>query len=329
MRNPTAPLVTIAIPTLGRIDLLLQAIVSARAQTHASVEVLVGDNSAEESLSKAIASVVPTSESVRVLVQPERLPMADHWNALADAALGDWFVILADDDFLEPDFVRKLVKMSESVGEVGVVFSDHRIMDAKGRIDAISSEFYTRENGRADLAAGLISEAALPAWRGSIPICASIMRTALVRRYRFNGELNTPEIEFFARLAAGGERFAYLPERLARYRIHAESETQRLGLRNDLLFRALRAVPAPPAAEALRRKYLEDLVVTAVTRAFCVGDMQTVRDFVHDEFYPERGRPVAALQRLAARFPNFAAPPVFRFLYGLLRPFRPKRPLSQ
>jgi GT2 family glycosyltransferase len=315
------PLVSIAIPTIGRIDLLRRSLASARAQTYGAVEILIGDNSDKADVRAAIAVLHARHPELRIVTQLKQLSMASHWNALAGAAKGEYFVVLADDDLLEPNFLTRIMALRKIAPEAEVFFSDHWIIDENDATDERTTEFYSRENGRSALTAGLLSDAPAVVWNSSVPICSSLIKTALIRAFPFNGALNTPELEFFARLIAKGTRFAYAPERLARYRVHSASETQSAGLRYDRLFRALTEIPFPPSATDSRRNLLANLSVTAATDAFLARDFDRVREFMASPLYPSltRGRPVALLQRACAVLPGAIATPIFKSLYDGLR----------
>ena len=81
-------LVTIAIPTLERLHYLKEAVASARAQGHARVEILIGDDGRDESLREWCLSQAGRDARVRYLRHERRLGRAGNGNALADAARG-------------------------------------------------------------------------------------------------------------------------------------------------------------------------------------------------------------------------------------------------
>lgn len=321
------PVVTIAIPTTGRLELLERSIASALAQTYASVEILVGDNSASPAVHSEILSRVQGNSRLRVIRQATRLSMSAHWNALATEAKGNFFVLLADDDLLEAGFVEKLLELRREAPEAAVFFSDHWVIDENNLIDGESTERYSRDNGRSTLPRGLLKDSAIAVWKTSVPICASMIKTELIRKHRFNEGLNTPELEFFVRLVADSIRFAYLPERLARYRVHGGSETQAVGLRYDALFTALSKIFVPPSAEKSRQDLLSNLLVTATTAAFLKGDFGKVREFLRSPHYLKSmtKRPVVLLQRVCGVLPRPFALPVYAFLYRSLRSIQGRR----
>ena len=54
---------------------------------------------------------------------------------------------------------------------------------------------------------------------------SALVRSDAIKRLGIKTDLNTPEIELFARLAAEGARFDHEPGYLAEFRTHAESST--------------------------------------------------------------------------------------------------------
>ena len=54
---------------------------------------------------------------------------------------------------------------------------------------------------------------------------ASLLRTTDLQGLRFREDLNTPDVEFFIRLARQGARFIFVPEYLMEYRIHLGAVT--------------------------------------------------------------------------------------------------------
>lgn len=318
------PAVTIAIPTLGRLEFLRRALASAIAQSYSPIEILIGDNNALTD--NAISEMAARDPRVRILRQSSRLTMPAHWNALAAAASGEFFTLLADDDLLDPEFVSKLVDLREKSPEADVFFSDHWIIRPDDTIDREATERYSADNGRAALRPDLLEDSAVAVWNTAVPICSTLMKTELVRKYRFREGLNTPELELFARLVADGVRFAYTPERLAKYRVHSSQETQAVGLKYDLLAQALAEISTPPGAEASRRKLLGNLLVTATTAAYLEGDLEKARRLSENEFYPASaaGRPVILLQRLCTALPHGVAARAYAFLYRALRTLKPQ-----
>ena len=108
----THPHLTIAIPTFRRADLLRRALASALGQRGvAGLEVLVLENPDEDhpaSGPSAAEQLCAEAADGRLrYVRNERnLGMVGNWNRCLALARGRWVVILHDDDWLHPQFVR-------------------------------------------------------------------------------------------------------------------------------------------------------------------------------------------------------------------------------
>jgi GT2 family glycosyltransferase len=303
------PLVTIAVPTLERLEYLKEAVASALAQGYANVEVLVGVDGepAREVVGWARESAA-REPRVRVRENARRLGLAGNWNALADAARGEFLSIIGDDDRVLPDFVERLVSAIHSNG-AAVAFSNHHVIDAAGRRLQEEGERATRDYGRHTLAAGVLADAAACAWRNSVPMSAALLRTSEVRRLRFKEDLNTPELELFVRLAQEGARFVFVPEYLAEYRTHARSATS-AGLRSERLARYLMPMRVAPEVERYKRRLLAPMLVDAAGRCLRRGEREQAREFLRSEYYPRpfggasaRDALKGGAQRLCASLP--------------------------
>lgn len=102
-----APLVTIGIPTYGRRDQLLHAIESAQAQTHPRLEILVADDASPDDTEAVVTAISRADERVRLHVHPVNVGHVANYRWVAAAARGDFFMWLADDDWIEPDHVAR------------------------------------------------------------------------------------------------------------------------------------------------------------------------------------------------------------------------------
>jgi glycosyltransferase involved in cell wall biosynthesis len=142
------PNVTIAIPTVNRIGYLKLALESALQQTYREVEVIVSNNLSDDGTAAYLASC--TDPRLHVLEQSTRLSMTDNWNACVKAATGKYFLLLSDDDLLDPDAIRQLVNGYTLVDEPapGIVYSGGRIIDASGNTTRIFKQSPLREPAR-------------------------------------------------------------------------------------------------------------------------------------------------------------------------------------
>jgi GT2 family glycosyltransferase len=131
----------------------------------------------------------------------------------------------------------------------------------------------------------VLEDAEAAAWGQSIPMSASLLRTADLQRLRFREDLNTPDIEFFIRLALQGARFVFVPEYLMEYRIHLGAVTAS-GLWTEELVECLTPIEVKPEIEPYKRRLLIPMVVNAVSRCLQRGNMERARAFLRNKYYP-------------------------------------------
>ena len=291
-------LVTIAIPTFDRPAYLEEAVASALAQTYPHIEVLVGDNGTGPAM-EGWAPEIATDTRLIYRRNPRNLGMCGNFNALADAARGEFFTAIGDDDRLLPDFVSRLVE--EMKPGVSLAFCNHYLIDREGhRLDGPSRE-QTHRYGRDQLASGVLENAQIAAWQQSIAMSAALMRTADMRRLRFREDLNTPDAEFFIRLAQEGAQYAFLPDYLAEYRVHIAA-TSSGGLHTEALVEYLLPLQVSAVVEPYKKKLLGPLIMNAVSRCLRQGERERARKLLHSPYYPARAALDPAAHSATRRF---------------------------
>ena len=101
-------LVTIAIPTLNRSEFLRLSVESALLQTYSNIEILVSDNASEDETPAVLANF--GDKRLRTLRQESRVTMFANWNSVLRAARGEYFLLLSDDDLLEPFAIETMLE---------------------------------------------------------------------------------------------------------------------------------------------------------------------------------------------------------------------------
>ena len=216
--------VSVGIPTYNRSEYLLRAVESVLRQSYADMEIVVSDN----------ASPDDTVELVRQLAQPKivllqqasNLGMTGNFNACLQAATGDLFLMLSDDDLLEPQALERLSAPfrgdlnSTNAAEIGVVWCPARILDATARETYSTAPGPVRETG-VDLVEGL--------FRGTRgPRFCSIMvrREDAVRAGGYKPEHGPIcDVGNWSQIAIRYPVVVCVPEPLAGYTVHASSTT--------------------------------------------------------------------------------------------------------
>src|SRR5258706_15173636 len=114
----TSPLVTVAVPTFSRFEYLKEAVASALSQTYENIEVLIGDDGTTDAIHEWGQSLAQRDPRVRYQRNEQNLGLAGNWNAVTDAARGEFLIIIGDDDRLLPAFVETLIGLVDPSGQV-------------------------------------------------------------------------------------------------------------------------------------------------------------------------------------------------------------------
>jgi hypothetical protein len=118
---PGAPLVTIGIPTYDRSDRLLRAVRSALAQDHPELEVVVSDDASTDSTETAMRELARDEPRLRYLRQERNLGHAGNFQAVLEAARGDYFMWLSDDDWIDPAYVSSCLAVLSAEPDASLV----------------------------------------------------------------------------------------------------------------------------------------------------------------------------------------------------------------
>lgn len=150
-QSPSRPVVTIAVPLHKRLHFLPDALRSVAAQDYPAIELLISDNGLNgPELRRLVEEHYPRPYSFRRNDVIEEV-MSRHFNQLVEEASGKYFVLLCDDDEIEPDFVSQMVEVLESDPDVGVAIPHVELMNEAG--ESLSDEEaarlpYPRADGR-------------------------------------------------------------------------------------------------------------------------------------------------------------------------------------
>ena len=170
------PLVTIAIPTYNRSNgYLREALGSALAQDYGALEIVVVDNASTDATPEYVRSVV--DERLRYVRNEQNLGVNGNFNACLEHARGDYFLLLHDDDRIDPDFVTCCMEALAGYAGAelpGFIQTGTRRMNADG-----STRGERRNTSRSSSVADLVL-----AWfdqRTSLFFCSTLFRTDALR----------------------------------------------------------------------------------------------------------------------------------------------------
>lgn len=211
----TDPLVTIAIPTYNRADgYLFGALTSAVAQTYRNLEIIVSDNCSTDDTQHVVRSV--TDERIRYVRHPENIGAVNNWNFCVDQAKGVYFLLLHDDDLIDPDYVDSCIRACKGEFTRGILRTGTRVIDEHGKI----------QSETANMVGGYSATQFFLGWfaaETSLYLCSTLYNTDLLRS---QGGFRSPKNLFLdavatARLAAYGR--VDVPEVKASFRRHGSN----------------------------------------------------------------------------------------------------------
>jgi len=208
------PKVTIAIPTLNRVGYLRLALKSALAQTYPNIEVIVSNNASTDDTAGYLNSC--TDPRLRVLHQATLLPMTGNWNACLTDATGEYFLLLSDDDILEPDAIRELVSgFAQQDGHTppGLVYCGGCVINSAGDVTRILRSSPPRESAR-DLILAFLED------KRDLRFCAVLLRTAdLLPGFPASYKVACDAAVWMRAVIRHGSA-VFIPKPLVRYRLH-------------------------------------------------------------------------------------------------------------
>ncbi|CAN5384525.1 hypothetical protein BH23BAC3_BH23BAC3_24580 [soil metagenome] len=127
------PLVTIAIPTYNRADgFLKDSLESALNQTYQNIEIIVSDNNSTDHTEAVVTQY--KDERIRYFKQKENLGPFKNWNFCLQEARGDYFLMLHDDDLIDPDFIEKCLLAVKFETNKGIIIAGSRVIDEDGNV---------------------------------------------------------------------------------------------------------------------------------------------------------------------------------------------------
>ena len=123
--------VSIGIPTYNRANgYFREALKSALAQTYSPLEIIVSDNASSDDTEDVVRSF--NDPRIRYFRQTANIPANDNFNFCLEQAKGSYFVLLHDDDLLDPHMVQTCVDALDGGTDVGVVITGTRLIDGDG-----------------------------------------------------------------------------------------------------------------------------------------------------------------------------------------------------
>lgn len=227
-RSPgrSEPLVTGIVPYYGEHEFVGEAVASLLGQTHRNLEVtIVNDGSFEPE--DAVLAELAADPRVRVLTQPNDGEQSARNLGLIDAD-GDYVAMLDADNVYEPEFVERAVAMLEADPELAYVTCWLNFIGEPGAIEAYGTE------GFAALGNGVRSDDAINSDGDTIAVLPRRLFAEL--GYRWDERTGmASDWALYRVFKDDGRLGAVMPERLARYRVRADSLSKEVAAESHTL----------------------------------------------------------------------------------------------
>jgi glycosyltransferase involved in cell wall biosynthesis len=133
--HPNYPLITIGIPTRNRASLLQDCVVAALAQSYRNIEVLVSDNASTDDTLAVLGSI--EDDRLRVLSSTANVGAGGNFAKCIGEARGDYLVLVSDDNFLDPTFLEKCVRLIRMEPGLPIVLAAYDVV--------VFDEYYENE----------------------------------------------------------------------------------------------------------------------------------------------------------------------------------------
>jgi glycosyltransferase involved in cell wall biosynthesis len=295
-------LVSICLLSCERPHLVVQALQSCLAQTYESIEVLIGDDTRDDSVASALQPYL-NDPRVRYMHHEKRLGQADNANRLFDRARGDRLLILHDDDLLTPDAIETLDRCWRAHPGLLSCYGKQLIISHSGqplpdRTVAHGKRFY-----RTSEFAGLQKSKMWSALVAQMPPDTALVRTDAARATRlrpYQDVGDDPDFDFILRLARQPGEFFLVDSYVTRYRLTDKSLSNTKTI--DYIFTLWRDVELPPELEPTRRALL---VSGAAYAAYCFllsGYRDRAWEIIRNDTYWPTGWSGRRLRMFAAVF---------------------------
>ena len=101
--------VTVGVPTYNRAAGLERTVASVLAQSFGDLEVVISDNASTDGTAELCARLAAADPRVRVLRHDVNAGLTANFNAVLAAGTGELVIVVADDDWLDPDYLERCV----------------------------------------------------------------------------------------------------------------------------------------------------------------------------------------------------------------------------
>ena len=232
--NTLAPRVSICIPTYNGRQHLKDCLASVRAQSFQDFEVLICDDQSSDGTLDFARELAQGDKRFRFISNASRFGLVGNWNNCIAVSRGDWIKFVFQDDIITPTCVEKLLKACELTGKPfsscarDFIFEDGTNESLREFFLAHRAALDSRYLDKPAIEASDVGRVTLQnPYNNPIgePTVTLIRRSVFQEIGLFDDKLiQLCDSEFWFRIISNMGA-AWVPERLATFRIHAKAAT--------------------------------------------------------------------------------------------------------
>lgn len=214
------PLVTVLAISYNQADLVVATLDSIKKQTYPNLQLVIADDGSTDGTKQVIRQWINTNWPDAVFVDnPVNRGITRNLNSALSYIKGDYIKQIGCDDILPAHSISRIMDVFRTLpDDYGVIYTDMERIDEKGNlIDNI----------------GLIEKRGHPVYSGYvykemirkpfITAASMIYRKEVLDKLKvYNEKVFYEDHEFYLR-ASKYFKFQYIPEKLAKYRVHSKS----------------------------------------------------------------------------------------------------------
>lgn len=116
------PLVSVCLPTYNRSQRLRRAIETVQASRYPNLDIVVSDNASPDDTREVVEAMMKTDARIRYFRSATNVGPTPNFEFARAQARGKYFMLLGDDDYLDPDYLAGCVAVMEADPEVVLAY---------------------------------------------------------------------------------------------------------------------------------------------------------------------------------------------------------------
>jgi len=225
-------MISCCIPTYNGETYLAESVASVLDQDSDDLELIIVDDASTDGTYRLAQQLAAQDSRIRLFANPRNLGLVANWNRCLDHSRGEWIKFIFQDDRLESNCLTALRGLAQATG-ARFLLCERDLQFEDGVEPRLQRWFETRFLRFSDVFSVSRAVSNRVVCHGILrhfgknffgePTCVMVHRDCFARYGAFNTQLiQLCDYEYWCRVACN-EGLAYLPEKLASFRVHSGS----------------------------------------------------------------------------------------------------------